>query len=43
MFDSIEKAQCLPTDDYKMELKNKDRVSTPEKGDVTVAKLQEVR
>lgn len=43
VFDSVEKGFCLPTKDYGVELLNdRVKVSTPEKMDKTVAKLQEV-
>ena len=43
VFDCIEKGHCLPTDDYRVDnLNPREKVSTPEKTDVTMAKLQEV-
>ena len=43
VFDSIEKAQCLATEPYRVDnLNTREKVSTPEKTDVTVAKLQDV-
>ncbi len=42
VYDSIEKGCSLPTDGYRVELQNREKVSTPEKCDRTVAHLQEV-
>ncbi len=42
VFDSIEKGICMGTDRYRVDLTAKEKVSTPEKNDRTVAGLQEV-